>query len=670
MLGNLGSEEYIASAAWTGQSVRTGASPGGYTLSSVDLAVDDVTAGGSTDRPMSVKIRENNENNRPGELVATLTNPATLTSFSLNTFTAPAGTTLNADTTYWIMVNDGHTSLGAKYATTLANSETGRPGWSIGNGRLWRFRDDPTWINTWNSLIFALKGTPVQTSVLTEAQGKPAVSGSPQVGQPLTATPGDMEDANGLPATAFPTGYTFQWVRVDDSDNETDIAANAASQTYTPAAADMGYRIKVKVSFTDGVGTVETLASDATQPVAGAKTACPTDAEWCTEMTSGYYPWLVPRVWLHEYVGFNPRIGGPSRGTLDDEDFTYAGTDYTVTRVEGDRYTPFRSGVQSHHLTFEVSGGRLPKGTVLTLNGMEFRFTHGGRETWGNVQDRGIAIDWLKDTKVTTSLNFPPTLLSAVVDGASLVLTYHEDLDTGSTPAASAYEVCVDGGLPTAPSSVSVSGRTVTLTLDSAVGSGETVTVSYTPPASDPVQDESGIDAPEIAKAIDGPASTALTAQFKNGPGTHDGQSRFTVDIVFNEIPHEMGNRAILAALEVSGGTKVKMRRVQKDKAHRRVTIEPDGDGAVTLTLQAERPTARTRTRCAPSTAASSSGNTRSISRARRPRCSPEASRRPRSPPGSPIRRRSTRASNAWTCTSSSARRPKGAGRRSPRRRA
>ena len=81
------------------------------------------------------------------------------------------------------------------------------------------------------------------------------------------------------------------------------------------------------------------------------------------------------------------------------------------------------------------------------------------------------------------------------------------------------------------------------------------------------------------------PAPVALTAQFKNAPASHNGADRFNVQIVFSEAPHERGNRDILAALVVDGGTKVKMRRVRKDKAHRRVTIEPDGDGAVTLKL-------------------------------------------------------------------------------------
>ena len=90
--------------------------------------------------------------------------------------------------------------------------------------------------------------------------------------------------------------------------------------------------------------------------------------------------------------------------------------------------------------------------------------------------------------------NLAPVLESAKANGTSLVLTYAEDLDTSSVPLPGAYSVRVDGGAGPAVSSVSVSGTTVTLTLATAVTAGPAVTVTYTP-GSNPVQDESGLDA-------------------------------------------------------------------------------------------------------------------------------------------------------------------------------
>ena len=88
-----------------------------------------------------------------------------------------------------------------------------------------------------------------------------------------------------------------------------------------------------------------------------------------------------------------------------------------------------------------------------------------------------------------------PMLFSTVVVGTTLTLTYDEALDTASTPAAADFAVEVDGlpvslaaGMP-----VTVSGRTVALTLATAVTAGQSVTVSYTPGAN-PIRDAAGND--------------------------------------------------------------------------------------------------------------------------------------------------------------------------------
>ena len=72
-------------------------------------------------------------------------------------------------------------------------------------------------------------------------------------------------------------------------------------------------------------------------------------------------------------------------------------------------------------------------------------------------------------------------LQAAAVDGATLTMTYNNDLDEGVTLPASAFTVTVAGNAR-AVSGASVSGRAVTLTLASEVAAGEAVTVSYTKP--------------------------------------------------------------------------------------------------------------------------------------------------------------------------------------------
>ena len=146
---------FARSTAILAQSFATGANAGGYTVSQVDIALGAVS-GTST----SVKIRENNSG-EPGDLVATLTNPGTLTADSLNTFTTPAGTTLAANTTYWLTVNEGISSNRAQFTSASENDETGETGWSIRDGRLFKSSETASWDSIDTSLLITIKGTAI-----------------------------------------------------------------------------------------------------------------------------------------------------------------------------------------------------------------------------------------------------------------------------------------------------------------------------------------------------------------------------------------------------------------------------------------------------------------------------------------------------------------------------
>ena len=110
----------------------------------------------------------------------------------------------------------------------------------------------------------------------------------------------------------------------------------------------------------------------------------------------------------------------------------------------------------------------------------------------------------LSDRAVTnvTDDTVAPTLVSARVDGATLVLTYDETLDVDSVPGTDAFLVRLHGGTGSAPSGVAVDGSAVTLTLATAATPGQTATVSYTIPAGAnamPIQDEAGNDAAALS---------------------------------------------------------------------------------------------------------------------------------------------------------------------------
>lgn len=112
-----------------------------------------------------------------------------------------------------------------------------------------------------------------------------------------------------------------------------------------------------------------------------------------------------------------------------------------------------------------------------------------------------------------------PSLVSAIVVGDTLTLSFDENLDESSVPAITAL-LKGDGtnagnitvaGAARAVSSVQVTGNTVTATLASAVTSGQACSFSYTPPATGKLRDLAN-PTPNNVAAISNQAITNNTA--------------------------------------------------------------------------------------------------------------------------------------------------------------
>ena len=579
----------LSSTTISAQKFETGTNLDGYTVSEVDIALTHVSG-----RSTIVKIRENNASNRPGNLVATLTNPASLTADSLNTFTAPPGTTLAANKTYWLTMGEGISTDRAQVEIDPGNDETGEPGWSIGDGSLWKVFEDVDWQPDNSSLLMTIKGTvpcdgiwcatlQVQdlgsndrgcgnasagnectvylseddfTHAMTDysvtavrvqsngqlqmfmgadiatgseslvlhvgsdtfafedadtketrnrkwdssglswttgeavelkltdaanATGQPEISGAPQVSKTLTAEQGDIVDDDGLPTGTFPAGYTFEWISVDASKVETSVGTDS---TYTVSASDVDSTIRVDVSFTDLAGNSEgPLPSEATAAVVPTAGPCPAGNDWCATMTVG----TLEAGGI--FYGFSPNYG-----RLDDPTIDY-GPSFEVEEI----YIYEANGFGQDRISV-ILDAHVPLGTVFNLGGTEFTVNAGSKFSSGiHIWSLPANLAWIDGQEVRVSANLAPAPESATVEGTTLVLTHSEDLDTGSVPAASAYTVKVDGAAGTNPSAVSVGTRTVTLTLATAVTGEQVVTVSYTAPASNQLQDVSGRNAPAFA---------------------------------------------------------------------------------------------------------------------------------------------------------------------------
>ena len=95
----------------------------------------------------------------------------------------------------------------------------------------------------------------------TAPAGLPAISGTAEVGEELTASADDIADADGLENVTF----VYQWLANDGTD-DTEIEG-ATGGTHEVAPTEAGKTLKVRVTFTDDKGHEETLASEATDAV-------------------------------------------------------------------------------------------------------------------------------------------------------------------------------------------------------------------------------------------------------------------------------------------------------------------------------------------------------------------------------------------------------------------
>ena len=158
--------------------------------------------------------------------MTTLDNPDTFESFGFNTFTAPAGTTLDAGTTYWITVNEGISSDRLGVGIKSEDDQTGLSGWSVGDGRLYRTDETDSWSESTSSIMLIIKGTLSSDAKLSDLALEGAVGGEfiklnptfDTATETYTATVANRIDTVTLTATKSNANAT---VVVTDDDDDT-----------------------------------------------------------------------------------------------------------------------------------------------------------------------------------------------------------------------------------------------------------------------------------------------------------------------------------------------------------------------------------------------------------------------------------------------------------------
>ena len=189
------------------------------------------------------------------------------------TGTAQVGETLSANTSD-ISDDDGADDADFEYQW-LANDGNGDAEISGATGRTYTLVDADEGKSIKVRVSFTDDGgnaeslTSAATAVVAErpntaATGSPTITGTAQVGEPLSADTSGISDDDG----ADDADFEYQWL-ANDGNEDVEISG-ATGRTYTPVDADEGKTIKVRVSFTDDDGNAETLTSAATAVVAAA----------------------------------------------------------------------------------------------------------------------------------------------------------------------------------------------------------------------------------------------------------------------------------------------------------------------------------------------------------------------------------------------------------------
>ena len=264
LVSNVDQTNGTTTSAQYSQAFTTGSSSAGYDLKSVGLTF--AVADGSN---IQVRVFTTDSDGKPDTESYTLTNPLSpVVSGATYNFTAPADSSLDADTTYAVVVTDtaGTGSLPAIQLrrTAQTGEDSGiADGWSIADKSYSRATSSDSWTESTTDILEVRVRGVINNNPAT---GRPAITHSIEPlevrpGDLLTATQGTISDEDGMFTAAWshensPGAPTYQWLRVDSDGNSTQIDG-ATSKQYIATDLDEGKRIKVEFSFVDDAGHAE-----------------------------------------------------------------------------------------------------------------------------------------------------------------------------------------------------------------------------------------------------------------------------------------------------------------------------------------------------------------------------------------------------------------------------
>ena len=390
------------------------------------------------------------------------------------------------------------------------------------------------------------------------ANGKPAITGSPNPGETLGVDTSAVSDPNGMTDVTF----TYQWVRNDGS-GDTDIAS-ATGSTYTVADSDTGNQIKVRVTFTDDADNEESLTSDSVyvqtpQPLYGGF-----DANTVPENHGGADTTFTFQIHFSE-----------------EPDLSYVNVRGSVLTVAGGEVTGARRVTPGNDIRWEIT--LEPDGNdyvTVTLPPTTDCSVASAVCTQSNKMlsnKDSITVEGPLQTPVNTAATGKPTISGTPAAGHTVTAATSGISDAnGISNASFSYQ-----WLRTKDSATTdISGATSATYTVAQADHGGTVRVRVSFTDDDGYQETLTSDAVTILDPLTG------SIPDEHLPESHDGTNTFTLRIHFSESPSLSYVNVRESVLDVQNGQVTNARRVTQGSDQQwEVTVRPTGNAGVVITL-------------------------------------------------------------------------------------
>ena len=396
------------------------------------------------------------------------------------------------------------------------------------------------------------------------ATGAPAISGTAQVGQMLTASTSDISDNDGLGNANF----SYQWLS-NDGTSYSNISG-ASSSTYTLVESDEGKTIKVRVTFTDDGGTHETVTSTATAAVTASPNSAATGA-----------PTISGTAQVGQMLTASTSDISDSDG-LDNANFTYQwlADDTDITDATGSTYT---LAAADEEKTVKVR--------------VSFTDDRGHQETLTSTATAAVTA---APSPLTVSVESAPTSHNGS-DSFRIRVAFSETPESGfsyTTMRDDAFTVT--GGDVTGARRL-VSGKNLRWEVTVQPSGNADVTVELPVTTDCTAQGAICTDNDEklsnsLNLTVSGPEATpppavvvtALTVSVESAPTSHNGSNSFRIRVAFSEAPKSSFSYTTMRdhAFTVTGGDVTGARRLVSGKNLRwEITVQPSGNADVTVEL-------------------------------------------------------------------------------------